>query len=256
MSRLRDTMDTTDHGGAQTLGGARDRAGAATTAAAGRPGERRFGPEAASLLSTEHWGLLSTRSMLWNEAISRTSVFLTVLSAAIVALALLADAAGFGRQTTAFALVLLPVVLFLGLGTYLRLVQINRDEKRAVLAMNRLRHAYLELEPGLEPYFTSGHHDDEAGFLASYELANPASLRPRAYFLVTTPTIVATIDAAVAATVAVLITQVLGASTTVVVAAGIVAFLALWGALLLLQRQTLDPLRRTTPRFPSPPGGP
>jgi hypothetical protein len=25
---------------------------------------------------------------------------------------------------------------------------------------NGLRHACLQIEPGLEPYFTSGHHDD------------------------------------------------------------------------------------------------
>lgn len=29
--------------------------------------------------------------------------------------------------------------------------------------MNRLRRAYLTIEPGLEPYFTTGHHDDERG---------------------------------------------------------------------------------------------
>jgi len=221
-----------------------------------RTGDRPFGPDAAALLSAEHWSLLSTRSMLWTEAISRTTVFLTVLSAAVVALALLADAAGFGRQTRVFALVLLPVVLFLGIGTYLRLVQINRDEKRAVLAMNRLRHAYLELEPALEPYLTSGHHDDEAGFLASYELAEPGSLRSRAFFLITIPTVVATVDAALAAVIVVLAAQAVGASTGAVVAAGMVAFLALWGALLLLQRQAMDPLRRTIPRFPTPSGGP
>jgi hypothetical protein len=43
---------------------------------------------------------------------SRTTIFLSVLSAAIVALALLANATGFGPQTTTLALVLLPVVLF------------------------------------------------------------------------------------------------------------------------------------------------
>lgn len=32
-----------------------------------------------------------------------------------------------------------------------------------MLAMNRLRRAYLTIEPGLEPYFTTGHHDDERG---------------------------------------------------------------------------------------------
>ena len=37
-------------------------------------------------------------------------MFLTVLSASIIALALLADATGFGAQTTTLALTLLPVV--------------------------------------------------------------------------------------------------------------------------------------------------
>jgi hypothetical protein len=40
------------------------------------------------------------------------------------------------------------------------------------------------------------------------------------------------------------------------VAAGVVAFLALWGGLMPLQRQSADPLRNTTPRFPTPPDTP
>ena len=87
--------------------------------------ERPFGPHAAAILATEHWSLLATRSLIWNEAMSRATVFLTVLSASIVALALLADATGFGPQTTTLALVLLPVVLLLGIATYVRLVQVT-----------------------------------------------------------------------------------------------------------------------------------
>ena len=91
---------------------------------------------------------------------SRAAVFLTVLSASIIALALVADATGFGPQTATLALVLLPVVFLLGIAAYSRLVQINTEEFQLVLAMNRLRNAYLRLEPGLEPYLTTGHHDD------------------------------------------------------------------------------------------------
>jgi hypothetical protein len=75
--------------------------------------------------------------LIWNEAMSRANVLLTVLSAAIIALALLADATGFGPRTTTLALVLLPVVLLLGVATYVRLVQINNEEFKLVLAMNR-----------------------------------------------------------------------------------------------------------------------
>jgi hypothetical protein len=57
------------------------------TATADRAGNRPLGPDAAAILSSEHWSLLGTRSLIWNEAMSRATVFLTVLSASIIALA-------------------------------------------------------------------------------------------------------------------------------------------------------------------------
>jgi hypothetical protein len=225
--------------------------GAATAAA----GEHPFGPNAASILATEHWSLLGTRSLIWNEAMSRTTVFLTVLSASIIALALAADATGFGSQTTMLALVLLPVVLLLGVATYVRLVQINTEEFQLVLAMNRLRRAYLAIEPGLEPYFTTGHHDDEAGLVTTYMLHKPTQARLWLHFLVNTPTIVATVDAALATVIVVLLVQVAEVPRAAVVAAGVVAFLVVWGTLFPLQRHVLRPLR-DTPRFPTPPEAP
>jgi hypothetical protein len=95
-----------------------------------------------------------------------------VLAASIVAPALLADATGFGPQTTTQALVLLPVVLLLGIATYVRLVRINTEEYQLTRAMNRLRHAYLQIEPGHAPYFTAGHHDDEHGVMATYSVTS------------------------------------------------------------------------------------
>jgi hypothetical protein len=225
-----------------------------TTAGAGPAGDRPFGPDAAAILATEHWSLLGSRTLIWNEAMSRTSIFLTVLSASIIALTLAASATGFGPRTTTLALVLLPVVLLLGLGTYVRLVQINTEEARTVLAMNRLRRAYLTMAPALEPYFSTGHHDDETGLAATYLLAGPRELRPWAHFLVTTPTIVATVDAALAATIVVLVVQALDASTAAAAAAGTAAFAGVWGALVPLQRRNLVAIRSGPARFPTPPG--
>ena len=216
-------------------------------------GDRPLGPNAAQILGTEHWSLLAARSLIWNEAQSRATVFLTVLSASIIALALLADATGFGAQTTTVALVLLPVVFLLGLAAYARLVQINTEELQLVLAMNRLRRAYLQIEPGLERYLTTGHHDDERGVLATYMLDRPTRQSLGAGFaLVNTPTIVATVDAALAAAIVVLLLQVAEAPRALAVAGGVVAFLAVWGVLFGLQLHSLRPLRGTTPRFPTP----
>jgi uncharacterized membrane protein YgcG len=182
-------MQPTDHSGkapSPTTAPQRPYGGAAAVAA-DVAGDQPFGPHAAQILATEHWSLLATRSLIWNEAMSRASVFLTVLSASIIALALLADATGFGPHTTTLALVLLPVVLLLGIATYVRQVQINNEEFKLVLAMNRLRRAYLSIEPGLEPYCTTGHHDDERGLVATCMLDHPSRRWLLVHFLINTP---------------------------------------------------------------------
>jgi hypothetical protein len=248
-------MDPTDNSGkarSPTAAPRQPQGGAAPVAAA-VTSDQPFGPHAVQILATEHWSLLATRSVIWNEALSRASVFLTVLSAAIIALALLADATGFGAHTTTLALVLLPVVLLLGIATYVRQVQINDEEFKLVLAMNRLRRAYLSIEPGLEPYFSTGHHDDERGLVATYMLDHPSRRWLLVHFLINTPTIVATVDAALGAAIAVLVLQAAGAATAVVVAGGVVGFLAVWGGLMPLQRQIIGPLRNKPPRFLTPP---
>jgi hypothetical protein len=219
-------------------------------------GDRPLGPHAPPILAAEHWSLLAARSLIWNEAMSRATVFLTVLSASIIALALLADATGFGPQTTTLALVLLPVVFLLGIAAYARLVQINTEEFQLVLAMNRLRNAYLRIEPGLERHLTTGHHDDERGVIATYMLDRPSRQWLWVHFLVNTPTIVATVDAALATAIVVLLLQVAEAARAAVAAGGAVAFLAVWGTLFRLQLHTLRPFRGKTPRFPTPPEAP
>jgi hypothetical protein len=247
-------MEPTDHDTrpARPASGAPDTAVGAPTLAAGAAGDRPFGPHAAQILATEHWSLIAARSLIWNEAMSRATVFLTVLSASIIALALLADATGFGAQTTTLALVLLPVVFLLGIAAYARLVQINTEEFQLVLAMNRLRRAYLDIEPGLERYFTTGHHDDERGVIATYMLDRPSRQWLWVHFLVNTPTIVATVVAALGAAIVVLLLQVAAAPRAAAVAGGAVAFLAVWGVLFRLQLHTLRPFRDRTPRFPTP----
>jgi pyrimidine deaminase RibD-like protein len=152
---------------------------------------------------------------------SRTTIFLTVLSAAVVALALVANATGFGPTTTTVALVLLPVVLLIGLATFVRLVEIGNEDMRLVLAMNRVRHAYLTMHPCV-------------------------------HFLITAPTLVATVDAAIATAIVVLLMQAAAAPSVAVVATGAIAFPVVWGALFSLNAQTAQTLRATRPRFPTP----
>ena len=60
------------------------------TPALNQASDQPFGPDGAAILATEHWSLLASRSLIWNEAQSRATVFLSVLSAATIALTLLA----------------------------------------------------------------------------------------------------------------------------------------------------------------------
>ena len=155
--------------------------------------------QAATFLSTEHWSLLGTRSMAWNESFSRTAIFLNTLSAAAVALALVFNAAGTGKTFTAFALVIFPIVLFLGLTTYVRLVRINLTDSFIVAATNRLRRAYVEMAPEIEPYLSSGTHDDMRGFYQTNLLGQPQATSLLSHVLVTTPTVVLVLNSLIAA---------------------------------------------------------
>ena len=160
----------------------------------GAPG--RFGPDALQILTTEHWSLLAARSLVYTEAMSRTSIFVAALSGAVVALALVAQADDFGDGFVAFALVLLPVVYFLGFVTIVRLAQVNLENARWVQGMNRIRNAYLQLAPELEPYFVTSKYDDDAGVLESaVPGVNPA---PPIQAFVAAPGVVAVMDSVVA----------------------------------------------------------
>jgi hypothetical protein len=131
-------------------------------------GEKPRDAEAAAgarlqILATEHWSLLATRSLTYTESFSRVSMFFSVLSGAVISLALIAQAGRFGETFIAAAILVLSVVFFVGVATIARLMAVNLDDLRWVIGMNRFRHTYLELHPELEQYFITGWHDDERG---------------------------------------------------------------------------------------------
>ena len=192
----------------------------------------------AQLLATEHWSLLATRSLSWNESFARAGMFLTVLTGAVVALALAAQATDFGQGFVVFALLLLPVVLFVGVATFVRLGEINEEDVVWVRGMNRLRRAYLELDPGLEPYLITGWTEDLAGVLRTFgSPGGPASMLGNfQHALVTTPAMVAFVDCVIAGVLVGLVAAQLGAPmelSAVAAAAGFLAafaLIALYGA--------------------------
>lgn len=200
------------------------------------------------ILTTEHWSLLATRGMTWNEIFSRTGTFLTVLSAAVIATSLVAQATGFGDGFKAFALVVLPVVLLLGLTTFLRLIEADIEDAWLVTGMNRLRHAYVELAPGVDRYFVAGHHDDAAGILQTYAFRRHVGV---SHLLSGSPVIVGTVDAVLAGVLTAIAVSVFEAAMPIQLAMGSVAGL---GAAALLGLLGVGRIRRVNrdyqPRFP------
>jgi hypothetical protein len=189
------------------------------TAPAGDDAARR-----AQFLATEHWSLLATRSMSWNEAFSRTGMFLSTLSAATVALALAGPAMAFGATFAIFALVVLSVTLFLGIATYVRLVQVNNEDLFWVYGMNRLRASYTRIAPGIEHDFVSGYTVDAEGFARTFGAIDVTTNISPLHMLVTTPAVVGVISSAVAGVIAGLVAHELAGSELVAVGTGIVAF--------------------------------
>ena len=49
-----------------------------------------------------------------------------------------------------------------------RVATTTSEDIRFLQGMNRLRHAYHETVPGLEPYFITGRYDDVLGIFANY----------------------------------------------------------------------------------------
>ena len=214
----------------------------------------KAGPHALQILMTEHWSLLSARSLGYTEAMSRASIFVAALTGSVVALALVGQATNFAGGFNAFALVLLPVVFFLGCVTVARIAQINREDAHWVQGMNRIRNAYGDLAPELDPYFVTSKYDDDEGVLVS-TLAVP-NVIPQLQGFVAIPGVIAVLDSVVAGAIAAIAALALGAGTAASVGIGIAFFvltLAVFVAVAVLLVNYFR--RRIVVRFPTPDHG-
>ena len=122
----------------------------------------------AQLLATEHWSLLASRSTTQSEVLTRINMFLTLVSAGLVSLALVGQATGFSEAFVIFAITVLGFVCLVGVLTQIRVYNVGMEDLMYVVAMNRLRGAYVDLDPGVAPYLMTSRHDDEAGSALTY----------------------------------------------------------------------------------------
>ena len=171
---------------------------------------------AVSCATTEHFNLQTARSITVSESNGRASIYLAALSSNLIALAFVGQISRLGTAFYAFALILLPVLAFVGVLTFQRLVQSSIEDIAYAERIGRLRGFYLQLAPELEPYVVVLRGRQAQAMVHGERLA------PSAWQLtLTTAGMVAVVDSVVMAACAGLLLLAVGvASLALAIAAG------------------------------------
>lgn len=127
------------------------------------------------MLATEHWGLLAARSTAQSEVLTRITIFLTLVSAGLVTIGLLGQASRYEGWFSPAMLAILAFLALIGAMTQRRVMAVGEEDLMYVLAMNRLRGGYVDLDPQVHQYFLSATTDDEAGVSQTYSFIRARS---------------------------------------------------------------------------------
>lgn len=117
-------------------------------------------PALMAALTTEHYTLQSARTSTIVEANGRSMLFLSSVSGATVALALVAQLDQMGDTFVTFALSVLPALLALGLTSYSRLADLAVHDAYYARAIGRIRAFYLTIDPAAHQYWLQPAGDD------------------------------------------------------------------------------------------------
>lgn len=206
----------------------------------------------AQILATEHWSLLGTRSTMWSEVMSRITIHLTVSSAALVVLALVAQATDFGPSFQVLSLGLTSAVLVLGTLTGVRVMNASQDDVWLIIGMNRLRRAYISLDPGLAEHFVTSWEGGEDGLMRTYLMGGTRSTL--SHVLASTAMFMTAVNTIVAGTLGALVANAAGAAAGATVAIGAAGGLLYLLAMLEVGRRTFASARLEQTRDDAGPG--
>jgi cbb3-type cytochrome oxidase subunit 3 len=210
-------------------------------------------PRVIQMLSTEHWSLLSARSLAYNEAFTRAGMFLAFLSTSFVALALIAQTIPTERDFLLVAALVLAFDLVIGVTTYGRIVGANYEDYLAVHGMARIRHSYIEIAPFIAPYFTATIHDDLKGVMKAYAAPEEEGPRSILYGMTTSGGMVALIVSMLGGVLALVVTMLVGAPMGAAYLAGAIAALVLFvGMVAFTYRFYARVQTALEARFPTP----
>jgi len=107
---------------------------------------------ALSIITTEHFALQGARGATISESTGRAGMFLSAVSAGLVALGLIATATRVGSAFYALGLALLPTLVLIGLMTFQRVLQAGIEDHGYARPISKLRGFYVERVPQLTDY--------------------------------------------------------------------------------------------------------
>jgi hypothetical protein len=119
-----------------------------------------------SILTTEHFTLQSGRQLCLQDMQGRSTMFLTTVSASLIAIGFFGTATHFGDGFVVFVLALLASLWVLGFFTFVRIIQAAVEDVIICFGIARIRHRYLEIAPNLSDSFVRSIHDDFRGINA------------------------------------------------------------------------------------------
>ena len=200
-------------------------------------------------LSTEHWSLLGTRSMTWAEVMSRITIHLTVVSAFLVVLALTVQVTGFSTSFRVLSIGLASAALVMGILTAVRVNLASNEDADLVRAMNRIRHAYVDLVPEIGPYLSASMYDDVDGLMHTYALGRPRNVV--LHVVASTSFFLMVVNAIVAGTLGALVASTAGAGGGIMAVVGCASAIVYIAGHLEVSRRAIGPRDRDV-RFPHP----
>jgi hypothetical protein len=112
-------------------------------------------PAAVTFVTTEHFTLQGARSSTIAKGGGRATMFPGAVSGGLVALGLIATAAGVRTAFCAFALILLPTLALMGLATFNRVLEPGIEDFGYASRIARLRGYYFQYAPELAGYLLS-----------------------------------------------------------------------------------------------------
>ncbi|SCF05963.1 hypothetical protein GA0070607_5020 [Micromonospora coriariae] len=175
-------------------------------------------------LTTEHFVLQTSRSATVTESVGRATVFLSMLSAALIGLGFVASNAAFvGPYLGA----VLPTLMITGLLTFLRLVQNMVENELDLARIQRIRAYYQHRLAGEHDFFADAVQDASV-MRASWAAVGNAPRR--AQLLLTTAAMVGAVNALLAGLSITLLVGLAGLSSGLAIGVGTVLALLAFAA--------------------------